>query len=394
MEQSGFSWRFFIACLAGSCLVGGAAGVYGFLYAPRLAASFGISGPAVLPAVPLADPSVSVVKAASPAVVSINISKEYTARRAWEDGYDDAFFEAPVTTSTGKRKLLVGGGSGFFVSEDGWVVTNRHVVDEKDADYTVVMQDGRSLPAKILTVDPGLDLAVLKVEGQGFPHLELGDSASVEVGQPVLAIGYALAEFRNSVTKGIVSGVDRRVFTGDSPRDEEVIDDAIQTDAAINLGNSGGPLLDLSGKVIGMNTAVSDDGQSLGFALPSNVLAKSLASIKKFGRVVRPWIGIRYVQVDEALAKEKALPKPYGVLIIPGYRKDDVAISPGSPAETAGLKEGDVVLSLDGRALDEDHALSYWVTRYAPGDTVSLEVWHEGKMKTVAVTLTERKEDR
>ena len=343
--------------------------------------------------------TIDVVRRASPAVVSIVITKELSTRAPddfFRDLFNDRFFFAPqpsTSTQTSpnapKQRLRVGGGSGFLVAADGYIVTNKHVVDDDEAEYTVVLQDGRQFSGKVLAVDPTLDLAILKIEGTEFPFISLGDSDKLEIGQTVIAIGNALSEFQNTVTKGIVSGVDRRLVAG-SRGSTEVIEGAIQTDAAINPGNSGGPLIDLRGEVVGVNTAISENAQSLGFALPINVAKQAVDSVKRTGKIVRPWIGVRYVQIDKELAEKNDLPESYGVWIQPGAASSDVAIIPGSPAAKAGLKEGDVILEVNGQKLDQNHSLSSTVTRFAPGDVIELKISREKKEQVIRVTLEER----
>lgn len=346
--------------------------------------------------------TIDVVKRASPAVVAINITKSVdprarTPQALFPDIFDDPsfqFFSAPTatsTTSTEKQSIVVGAGSGFFVSQDGYLVTNKHVVSDPDATYTVITSDQKKYPAKVLALDPTLDLAIVKVEGDHFPFLQLGKSDDLIVGQSVIAIGNALAEFQNSVTKGVISGLNRRLEAG-SRTGTEVIEQAIQTDAAINFGNSGGPLLDLQGEVVGVNTAISQNGQSLGFALPSRVVSHALESVRKNGKIVRPWLGIRYLQIDEQIQKKNSLTYDYGVLVVRGNTPADLAVIPGSPANKAGIVENDIVLEFNGLKLDGQRSLSSIVASLDPGQRVTLKISHEGKEKTIDVTLEERKE--
>lgn len=193
------------------------------------------------------------------------------------------------------------------------------------------------------------------------------------------------------MTKGVISGLGRRVTAGDNRGLSEVIEGAIQTDAAINPGNSGGPLVNLAGEVIGVNTAVSRAGQLIGFAIPINEAKRAIASVKKSGKIVRPWLGVRYVIVTEELAKKNQLSVAYGALILRGDNRTDFSVIPGSPADKAGLQENDIILSVDGTRVDEDHPLSRTIARKNPGDTVTLKVLSKGKEKVVKVELGEFK---
>jgi serine protease Do len=324
----------------------------------------------------------------SPSVVSIDISKTLRESRSTLDFYTDDF----SLEGEGEDELLrVGGGSGFFVSGDGLVVTNRHVIDDTKAEYVVVTQDGTEYKATVAGIDPVLDLGFLKIEGSNFPAIELGDSDQIRIGQTVIAIGNALAEFQNTVTKGIVSGLDRRLEASGEAGDE-LIEEAIQTDAAINPGNSGGPLIDLQGRVIGVNTAVTDGAQSLGFALPSNAIKRAVDSMRKYGRIIRPWIGVRYIQVDADYAKRNSLPYNYGALVMRGQVRGDLAVVPGSPADKGGIKENDLLLEINGKKLDIKHPLSSQIARFSPGDEITLKLFREGQEIEQRLTLEERKE--
>lgn len=334
------------------------------------------------------------VKKVSPAVVSIVITKEVAAATTNDFffnpfGFDFGGNGAGNDANAPKEKQQVGSGSGFIITADGLVVTNRHVVEDTAATYTVVLSDGTKHDAKILARDTAIDLALMKIEGKGFPTLELGNSDSLELGQTVVAIGNALGEFSNSVTRGIVSGINRRITAGGAMSGSEVIDQAIQTDAAINPGNSGGPLLSLDGKVIGVNTAVSQQGQSVGFAIPINVAKQSIESVKKTGRIVRPYLGVRYVIINDEMAKQNQLPVTYGALISRGTGAGQLAVIPGSPADKAGLVENDILLEADGVKIDEDHTLVSAIIKKQVGDTLTFKVYHKGENKTVKVVLVE-----
>jgi len=338
---------------------------------------------------------ISAVKKASPAVVSISVLKDVRTlynRTGPLFPFEDFFgFPEPPQPAPAPegRKQPVGGGTGFVISADGLIMTNRHVVIDEDAEYEVILQDETSREAKVLARDPILDLAVLKIEAAGLPIAELGDSDALEAGETVIAIGNALSEYRHTVTKGVVSGINRRVVAGGGLGYSEVIEEAIQTDAAINPGNSGGPLIDLEGRVIGVNTAVNRDGQSIGFAIPVNAAKTVIESIQRSGRIVRPWLGVRYVLLTKETAKMRGLPVEYGALVVKGSRPEDVAVVPGSPAEAAGIKENDVLLELDGAKIGEERSLAGLIGRKRAGDAVSIKLYRDGEFKSVAAVLGE-----
>ena len=336
------------------------------------------------------------VKKVSPAVVSIVISKEVSQVPVNDFFFNPFGFDFGGNGSSSgndanapKEKKQVGSGSGFIITSDGLIVTNRHVVEDTGATYAAVLSDGTKHEAKVLARDTAIDLALIKIDGKDFPTLELGNSDNLELGQTVVAIGNALGEFSNSVTRGIVSGINRRITAGGAMSGSEVIDQAIQTDAAINPGNSGGPLLSLDGKVIGVNTAVSQQGQSVGFAIPINVAKQSIESVKKTGRIVRPYLGVRYVLINADMAKQNQLPVSYGALVSRGTSAGQLAVIPGSPADKAGLVENDILLEADGVKIDEDHTLVSAIVKKQVGDTLTFKVYHKGENKTVKVVLSE-----
>jgi len=370
------------------------------------AATAPAAGPRAVTRVEEESATIDVVRAASPAVVSIVVRKEVRAAARGNIFPLDDFFEfgipfapsfpreQPRGDADGRAgtKQQVGGGSGFIVMSDGYILTNRHVVNDPDAEYAVVLNDDREFPAKVLAKDPLNDLAVVKIDvgaSGPLPVLELGDSDESQIGETVIAIGYALSEFRNTVTKGVISGINRRVVAGDGFGSSEVIQEAIQTDAAINPGNSGGPLLNLRGQVIGVNTAVSREGQLIGFAIPVSIAKQAIESVVRDGKIVRPWLGVRYLVITERLAKEQKLPVSVGAFIVRGSVPAEVAVVPGSPADKADLRENDIILALDGERIDEDHPLANRIARKKPGDRVTLTVLRNGKEKKMEVTLGE-----
>lgn len=349
---------------------------------------------------------INTVKKTNPAVVSIMISKEVPKYETYIDPnnniqnpFADLFpgfsFNIPSTPQyrqNGTEKKEIGGGSGFLVSSDGLIVTNKHVVEEKDADYTVFTNDGKKHTAKVIARDPVLDVAILKITGFDFPYLSLGDSDSLEVGQSVIAIGNALAEFRNTVSVGVVSGLARSV-TASGSGGSEVLDHVIQTDAAINPGNSGGPLLSLSGKVIGVNVAIVQGSQNIGFALPVNSIKSVINSVKTTGKIVRPYIGIRYVSINSEMKEKNNLSVDYGVLVKSGATSSDLAVIPGSPADKAGIVENDIILEIDGIKLDDKNNLASIVRAKNVGQKINLKILHKGEEKNITLTLETAKDN-
>lgn len=350
---------------------------------------------------------ISSVKKVSPAVVSIIVSKDLPVIDSYNNDFSDDFlrqffgdnyeeFFAPSQNGTQKQngameKKEIGGGTGFIVSSDGYIVTNKHVVYDEEAEYTVLMNDETRHEAKVLARDPVTDLAVLKIDGDKFPTVELGDSDALKVGQSVIAIGNALGEFRNTVSTGIVSGLARSVTAGGSGFGSEQLVGVIQTDASINSGNSGGPLLNIAGQVIGINTAMAQNAQNIGFAIPINEVKNTIESVKKDGRIVRPWLGVRYTQIDEAIAKSNKLELNYGALIVRGQNKTDLAVIPGSPADKAGLVENDIILEINDQKVEGENTLLKLVSKFKVGDEVTLKVLHRGEREDVKVKLEEMK---
>jgi len=344
---------------------------------------------------------VSVVKSANPAVVSVIITKDVPILEQVNNQQANPFgglfgnlpfqfFNRPQYRQKGTEKKEVGGGSGFVVSSDGYIVTNHHVIQDTTAEYTVFMNDGKKYPASVVASDETIDVALLKIEAKDLPFLAFGDSDKLELGQSVIAIGNALAEFRNTVSVGVVSGLLRSIRAGDGTGKSEKLDGVIQTDAAINPGNSGGPLLDLNGNVIGVNVAVANGVENIAFALPANVVKSAVESIKKNGRVIRPFLGIRYVPVTKALQEANRLSVDYGVLVSRGEKSEDLAVIPGSPADKADIVENDIILKLDDQRIDDEHSLAMLIQKKSVGDTIKLRVLHKGMETDVFVTLEER----
>ena len=317
------------------------------------------------------DQTVNVVNEVVPAVVSIIIKKS--------SGIGGGFSDSMAK---------VGGGTGFFVDNSGLIVTNRHVVADREAVYTVVTNDGTELAATVLARDPLLDIAMLKVSQASSPKIFLGDSDALKIGETVIAIGNTLSEFPNTVTRGVVSGMNRHVWAGDIYGSDAVIERAIQTDAAINLGNSGGPLVNLHGEVVGVNTAISMEGEAVGFAIPINEVKKAVMDVEQYGRILRPWLGVRYVMVDAALAKAEDLSYDFGAFVSIGTRQNPGVIA-DSPAEKGGIKGGDVIVSVDGKTLKEGRTLGQFLSDRAPGDKVTLQISRGDDLLLKELTLEE-----
>jgi serine protease Do len=347
--------------------------------------------------------TIDAVKSVSPSVVSIIISKDISKiqNNSINFPFGDFFnFGFPDSGSTTKpdtnsnqapQTQEIGGGTGFIISEEGLILTNKHVVSDTEADYTVITSNGTKYPAKVLATDTVNDIGIVKIEAKGLKPVELGDSDKLQIGQTVIAIGNTLSEYRNTVTKGVVSGLSRRVMAGNSDGFSETIEEAIQTDAAINPGNSGGPLINLAGQVIGVNTAVSQEGQLIGFAIPINIVKQAIESVKTVGRIVRPFLGIRYVLITKDIADANNLKVDYGALVLRGTNQTDLAVIPGSPADKAGIVENDIVLEINSQKIDQDHSLANLVAKFKPGDEIELKILHKGEEKTVKVKLEERK---
>jgi len=275
-------------------------------------------------------------------------------------------------------------GSGVVIAPDGYVVTNNHVV-EGNASLSVITASGEKYDAELVGADDLNDLAVLRIVGNpGLPMVELGDSDALVQGQRVVAIGSALGEFKNTVTVGVVSGLDRSIDMGEGFRMEGLI----QTDAAINHGNSGGPLVNLQGQVIGINTLIIrgdgttyDVAEGLGFAIPSNTVRVITAQLIQYGYVRRPYLGISHVELTPGMARYYGLSVTQGTLVVRVVR--------GSPADRAGLKPGDVLLAINDETLDAEHPFLNVLLHHQPGETVTLRVNRYGQDLTLQATLGE-----
>ena len=322
---------------------------------------------------------IEVAEKVSPSVVTIGISKTQAIIEFPQSPFE-LFFGSPQF-GTQEEQVEQDIASGFIITDDGLVVTNKHVVSDTQAKYRVITKDDKTYEVQKIYRDPANDIAILKIEASGLNPVELGDSTNLKVGQFVIAIGTALGEFRHTVTTGVISGLGRGITAG-SPLEGyvEELDNVIQTDAAINPGNSGGPLLNSAGQVIGINVAVASQGQNIGFALPINIVKESIDNFNQTGQFSRPFLGIRYQMISREAALMNEVPEG-------AYVAEVVA---DSPAEKAGIKAGDIITHLDNQRLaDVEGGLATVISKKKVGDSLSITLWRDGEeIKTNAV-LTE-----
>jgi serine protease Do len=287
----------------------------------------------------------------------------------------------------GGSRTQQGAGTGIIVSSEGYILTNKHVVEGSDT-VSIVTSDGTSYDnVKVVGSDPLNDIAFLKINGaSNLKVAELGDSSSLRIGQSVVAIGNALGQYQNTVTSGIVSGTGRSVTasTSDSNSSTETLTDLVQTDAAINPGNSGGPLVNLSGQVIGINTAIASDANGLGFSIPINAAKGLLKGVLANGKVERAYVGVNYVSITPDVVKEYKLPVNQGAYV---RAERGSAVINGSPADKAGVKDGDIITKVNDIEVGDKGSVASLIAEYAPNDTVTLTVLRDGKTETLKVTL-------
>lgn len=329
-----------------------------------------------------------IAKTVGPSVVSVNVSISGSSSGN-SQGFGLFGFSQPENEQAA--------GTGIIISSEGIIMTNRHVVPEGTTNVSVTLSDGTEL--KSVTVlgrtssSDNLDVAFLKIndtKGHKLTPATIGDSSSVQVGDDVVAIGNALGQFQNTVTSGIISGYGRSVTAGDSSGSSsatENLDNLFQTDAAINEGNSGGPLVNLNGQVIGINTAIAGDAQNIGFAIPINDVKGLLDQVVKSGKFSRPYLGVRYVPLTADIAKEYGLSVEQGAFIPPSSDASNPSVLSDGPADKAGLKESDVITQVEGTSIDASHSLTSLLSPHQPGDKVTLTVLRDGDTKKIDVTL-------
>lgn len=316
-----------------------------------------------------------VAKEVGESVVSIDVTSEAVARDFF--GNQTAYQQQSA-------------GTGVIISDSGYIVTNKHVVPVGSGAVKVTLFDGTVLDAEVIARDTRNDIAFIKIldkQDKTLKPAKLGDTSQIQVGDKVIAIGNALGEFQNTVTSGIISGYGRDITAGDSSGAEDLTN-LIQTDAAINRGNSGGPLVNLSGEVIGINTAItgSDNGQSLGFSIPVNDIKNQISSVLTKGKIERPYLGVRYRAIDERYAFIYNLPLKRGAYLPPNENGASPIVK-DSPADKAGLQEKDIITKIDDQAIDEKNDLVTVLGTKKVGEVVTLTVLRDGKELTIDVKL-------
>ena len=337
-------------------------------------------------------PIIEVAKKVCPAVITIVISKDLPKIEGFYFfPYGDQRFIVPKVENGKKEKTKIGGGSGFIISPNGYILTSNHVVSEKDADYTVIYEPNKTYPAKVISRDPINDVAIIKINVKNFPFLELGDSNKIELGQTVIAVGNALGEFHDTVSTGVVSGLSRFITAVSGlSQQAESLRGLIQTDAAINPGNSGGPLVDIEGKVIGINTAMVMGAQNIGFAIPIDYAKKDFEEVKKYGKIKRPFLGVKYILLNKEISGKNKLPVNNGALVV-REALGESAIIKDSAAEKAGLQEFDIILECNGEKITEENPLSHILQKLKIDEEITLKVLRKGKEIIIKVKLEEKR---
>ncbi|PIR89860.1 hypothetical protein COS93_00275 [bacterium (Candidatus Gribaldobacteria) CG07_land_8_20_14_0_80_33_18] len=334
---------------------------------------------------------INTVKKVLPAVVTISISKYLEVFESPFGFLGEELFGLPQ-----KKKIKIGGGSGFIIDKDGIILTNRHVIADENAEYVVILPNGEKFRPKILFCDAISDVGILKINTKknNLPIIGMGDSSKLDLGQTVIAIGNALGLFQNTVSVGVISGLSREIRAADALAGKETkLRGLIQTDAAINPGNSGGPLVDIEGNVIGINVATVFGAENIGFSLPINNAKKILEEFKKYGRVRQPFLGIRYILLNKILKEKYNLPASFGALVVsePNLSlKTAEAVIPGSPADRAGLMENDVILEMEQEKITPENTLSDILQNFKVGQEIPLKILREGKEKLLKIILTEK----
>jgi len=335
-------------------------------------------------------PITQIAKKVCPAAITIVATKDLPSiEELYNFAVDGHKPNAPQLNQDKKEPTKVGGGSGFIVSKNGYIITCNHVVADANCEYTVLVSPEKKLKAEVLAHDPLVDLAILKVEDTSLPTVPMGDSECLELGETVIAVGNSLGEFDDTISLGIISGLSRRITASAGISGACSLGGLIQTDAAINPGNSGGCLVNMDGEVIGVNTAMVMGAQNIGFAIPINLAKRMLEEVQKFGKIKRPYLGLRYFILNEAISKQNNIPVNHGALIV-RERLGEPAVAKDSPADKAGLKEFDVLLECDGEQITDANTLGDILQKHQVSDEIKFLVWRDGKQMELIVRLEEK----
>lgn len=339
-------------------------------------------------------PIVEIAKKVCPAVITVVVSKDLPkVEEFYSFPYGGKEYIMPMMEKGGQsktEKTQIGGGSGFIISGDGYVITSNHVVADMTADYTVIIDPKHKYSAKVLSRNPINDTAVLKIDGKGFPNIPMANSDKIQLGEEVVAVGNALGEFHDTMSAGIVSGLSRYITAfGGIDHQMQNLRGLIQTDAAINPGNSGGPLVNMDGEVIGINTAMIMGAQNIGFAIPINYAKKDLAEVKKFGKIVVPFLGVKYVLLSKEMAKANKLPVEDGALVVREALGEPPVIK-GSAAEKAGIKEFDIITECNGEKITLKNPLANILQKCKIGQETTFKVLRDGQELILKAVLEEK----
>jgi S1-C subfamily serine protease len=340
-------------------------------------------------------PIIEIAKKVCPAVITIVVSKDLPKVEGFymfPFGGKEFLMPKIEEGKKGKtEKTQIGGGFGFIVSSDGYVLTSNHVVADITADYTVILDPKHKYPAKVLSRNPINDIAVLRINAKDLPYIDLADSNKIELGEEVVAVGNALGEFHDTLSAGIVSGLSRFITAfGGVDHQTQNLRGLIQTDAAINPGNSGGPLVNMEGEVIGINTAMIIGAQNIGFAIPINYAKKDLDEVKKYGKIIVPFLGVKYILISKEMAEANKLPVNNGALVVRETLGESPVIKE-SPADKAGIKEFDIILECNEEKITLKNPLANILQKCKIGQEIGLKVLREGKEIMLKVKLEEKK---
>src|SRR3989344_7703992 len=339
-------------------------------------------------------PIIKIARRICPAVITVVVSKDLPkVEDFYSFPYGGKEYIMPMMQKGQKNhmeKTQIGGGSGFIISKDGYVITSNHVVADTTADYTVIIDPKHKFSAKVLSRNPINDTAVLKIEGKNFPWIEMADSDKIQLGEEVVAIGNALGEFYDTLSAGIISGLSRYITAfGGIDNQMQNLRGLIQTDAAINPGNSGGPLVNMRGQVIGINTAMIAGAQNIGFAIPINYAKKDLEQVKKYGKIMMPFLGVKYVIISKEMASANKLPVGDGALVVREALGESPIIK-GSAADRAGVKEWDIILECDGQKITTKNPLANCLQKCKIGMETTFKVLRDGQELMLKAMLSEK----